>query len=180
MSAISFEFPDDADLYRAVVQSAARLSPSTSHCRLSESGFGCSIIANLRLRSTFRICAAKNRVHHHPAKLLVASGQLTLAQLIARTETIGEQPRCRLHQRLLPRVDLVGMDPEQSSKLGTVAAWRSAVRTTLALKEGSCLRLRAYISCLSARHEADIYLCDRMYLSQLSKFWGPPRTPFIW
>jgi hypothetical protein len=56
---------------------------------VSESGFGCSIIANLRPRATFRICAAKNRGHHHPAELLVEFGQLTLAQLIARTEMIG-------------------------------------------------------------------------------------------
>jgi hypothetical protein len=56
--------------------------------------------------------------HHHPAQLLVKFGQLALAQLLAWSQMIGEHPRRRLYQRLLPSVDLVRMDPEASREFG--------------------------------------------------------------
>jgi hypothetical protein len=45
----------------------------------------------------------------------------------------------------------------------------------LALKAGSCLRRLADIVCLLARFSAGI-LEGRIYLSQLSKFRGPPHN----
>src|SRR5215472_17515741 len=64
-------------------------------------------ISALALHSGF----AKQKIafHHHPAELFVKFSQLTLAHLIVRSEMIGELPGRCLHQRLLPRVDLVRM-----------------------------------------------------------------------
>src|SRR6202035_3442463 len=63
------------------------------------------------------------------------------------------------------------LPPDSSA---TVASPRSAVSATLALKAGSCLRRLADIVCLLARFSAGV-LEGRIYLSQLSKFRGPPQ-----
>src|SRR5271163_2837546 len=66
-----------------------------------------------------------------------------------------------------------GWTPKRAANSATVASPRNALSATLALKAGSCLRRLADIFCLLARLPAGI-LGGRIYLSQLSEFWGPP------
>ena len=54
------------------------------------------------------------------------------------------------------------------------ACSRGAASATLALKAGSCLRLRADIPASCAHPYGGHLLWGRIYLSRLSKFWGPP------
>jgi hypothetical protein len=78
----------------------------------------------------------KSRSTTAPAELLVEFGQLTFAQLIARTEMIGEGPRHRLHQSFLPRVDLMRMDAEPSSELGDRCVLAQCGKCNFGLESG--------------------------------------------
>jgi hypothetical protein len=62
--------------------------------------------------------------------------ELTLGELIARSQMIGEHPGRRLHQCLLPRVDLVGMDPEASCELGHCRFLTKCGECNLGLESG--------------------------------------------
>jgi hypothetical protein len=71
----------------------------------------------------------------------------------------------------------VGIDAEASGDLATVTSWRNAARATFGLKTGLCLPVhKEFPASLPAAWRASIY-GGRMYLSQLPKFWGPPK-PF--
>ena len=110
--------------------------------------------------------------HRHSSQLFVKLGQLVLAELISAAQVLPEHPGRRLHQRLLPRVNLVGLNPEARRQLRHRRIAAQCCEATLALNPGSCLRRIADISCLLVRLSAGM-LRGRSHLSQLSKFRGP-------
>ena len=81
--------------------------------------------------------SARRRKHDPAFKAKVALA--AFAQLIARTEMISEHSGCRLHQRLLPRVDLMGMDPEVSGELGYRGFLAQCRERNLGLESGIVL-----------------------------------------
>ena len=110
--------------------------------------------------------------HHQPPDLRVKLRHLALVLRIGLREMLGEHLGRRFQQRLLPGLNLVGLDPETCGQLRSCRVVAERRKSTFAWNAGSCFRRFADIFCLLGRAVLAGILEGRIHLSQWSKSRG--------